>query len=129
MPTSRIRPLDFNHGLEDIEPFDQGVDRPRLPPSEMLQPSRQGPASPVEELIRAHSFSDALDASIRPAIADLSICRPERYNRLLAEAQNILGEIGQRSGDPDIDGLCAVLDQQGDLRDLLGYYLQSLLNA
>jgi hypothetical protein len=129
MSTSRIRPLDFNHGLEDIEPFQQEFDRPRLPPSELLQPSTQGPASPVEELLKARSFGDALDHSIRPAINDLSICRPERYGRLLTEAQEILAEAGARTGDPDIDGLCAVLDHQGHLRDLLGYYLQSLLNA
>jgi hypothetical protein len=129
MPTSRIRPLDFNHGLEDVEPFQQEVDRPRLPPSELLQPSTQGPASPIEELLKTRSFGDALDSSIRPAINDLSICRPERYGRLLAEAQEILGEAGERTGDPDIDGLSAVLDRQSGLRDLLGYYLQSLLNA
>jgi hypothetical protein len=129
MPSSRIRPLDFNHGLEDVEPFQQEVDRPRLPPSELLQPSIQGPASPIEELIKARSFGDALDSSIRPAINDLRICRPEHYGRLLAEAREIVGEAGERSGDPDIAGLGAVLDHQGELRDLLGYYLQSLLNA
>ena len=123
-----IRPLDFNHGLEDVEPF-QAADQPRLPPSESLQPSTQGPASPIEELIRAHSFADAIDASIRPVIPDLSICRPERYGTLLAEAQDILTEARDRTGDPDIDGLTEVLERQGKLRDLLGYYVQSLLNA
>jgi len=128
VPTSRIGPLDFNHGLEDVEPF-QATDRPSLPPSELLQPSNQGPASPIEELVRANSFADTIDACIRPAISDLSICRPERYGALLSEAQNILAGVRERSGDPDVDALVGVLERQGQLRDLLGYYLQSLLNA
>ena len=129
MPTSRIRPLDFNHELEDIAPLGE-TDRAVLPQSEQLRPSTQGPDSPIEELISAHSFADTIDACIRPAIADMSICRPERYGALLAEAQDILDQARRGGGDdPDIQGLVEVLDRQSDLRDLLGYYMQSLLNA
>jgi hypothetical protein len=128
MPTSRIGPLDFNHGLEDVEPV-QDTGRPVLPPTESLRPSTQGPSSPVEELIRARSFADTIDACIRPVVSDLSICRPERYGALLAEAQDIVARARQGSDDPDMDGLAAVLERQGELRDLLGYYVQSLLDA
>lgn len=128
MPGTRIRPLDFTHGLEDVDPIGE-IDRPVLPPSETLRPSPQGPASPVEELIRADTLADVVDACIRPDIADLGICRPERYGALLAQAHDILADVPRGSADPDLEDLAAVLEQQGDLHDLLGYYLQSLLNA
>lgn len=128
MPGTRIQPLDFTHGLEGVGPEDE-VDRPVLPPSEALRPSPQGAVSPVEELIRADTLANVIDACIRPDIADLGICRPERYGPLLAQAQDTLAEVRRRNSNPDLDELSAVLEGQVDLHDLLGYYLQSLLNA
>ncbi|MEM7021565.1 MAG: hypothetical protein AAF637_03135 [Pseudomonadota bacterium] len=127
--SSHIRPLDFREGLEDVRPVEDR-DRQRLPPPEQLQPSARGPASPIEELIDAETFDNAIDSCIEPDIIDMSVCRPERYDALLAESQQILAEtLRKRGSDPDLDGLAAVLHRQKELRGLLRYYVQSLLNA
>jgi hypothetical protein len=129
VPNFHIGPLDFSNGLEDVAPARQD-EHLGLPKSELLQPSRHGPASPVEELIGVSSFADAIEASIQPPIADMSICRPERYGALLAEAQDLLAATRRRTGsNAEIDELVSVLDRQNELRDLLGYYVQSLLSA
>jgi hypothetical protein len=129
MAGSRISRLDFQYGLEEVSPL-RPADHAGLPTGGALQPSNEGPASRVEELVAAPSFAGAIDEFVRPQIADLGICRPERFAALLAEAREIL----QHQGDAAAGGaaspeLVDVLERQDGLRDLLGYYVQSLLSA
>ena len=129
MPADRIPSLNFRYGLEDVTPVTP-PDRAVLPTGGSLKPTDSGPGSQVEELVGAPSFSTAIDDFIRPQIADLAICRPERFATLLEEAHEILKRRGHEAGGSDAsDDLMAVLERQDGLRDLLGYYVQSLLSA
>lgn len=129
MPAPRIPSLNFRYGLEDVTPV-VPTDRAVLPTGGNLQPTDGGPASEVEELVKAPSFATAIDDFIRPQIADLAICRPERFAALLDETREILKRHGHEAGSADAsDDLVAVLERQDGLRDLLGYYVQSLLSA
>lgn len=125
MPTSRIGSLHFDYGIEDIVPVEK-VKTDRLPDSGNLLPSHEGMSSHVEELVRANSFEDTIDAFINPEIANAAICRPERYNALLRDVEE---SVSDDEDDPDLRNLAKVLKHQGELRGLLQYYVQSLLNA
>ncbi|MEO1017597.1 MAG: hypothetical protein AAFY56_07880 [Pseudomonadota bacterium] len=126
MPTRGIRNLSFDYGLEEVRPTEK-IDRARLPASGDLPPSSERPSSMQEDLVRLPSYTDAVDEFVRPMIADTSICRPQRYNKLLDEAEEALIEM--ESDDPELKALMKVLEDHSDMRDLLHYYLQSLLNA
>lgn len=129
MPASRIPSLNFQYGLEDVTPV-VSSDRTVLPTGGNLQPTDGGPASEVEDLVRVASFSTAIDDFVRPQIGDLAICRPERFAALLDETRDILKRHGHEAGSgAATDDLVSVLDRQDGLRDLLGYYVQSLLSA
>lgn len=128
MTGSRIPNLNFRYGIEDVEPVSTKSERAVLPTGGTLQPTDGGTPSEVEELVRAPSFTTVIDEFIRPQISDLAICRPERFASLLAETREILDR-GGSSDDAANAGLVDVLDRQDGLRDLLGYYVQSLLSA
>jgi hypothetical protein len=129
MPAPRIPSLNFRYGLEDVTPVAPSSERAVLPTGGNLQPTDGGPASEVEELVRAPSFATAIDDFIRPQIADLAICRPERFATLLDETRDILERRAHQEGGGANDDLMDVLERQDGLRDLLGYYVQSLLSA
>ena len=92
--------MSFDHGIEQVS-ISRGQANAELPRIDEFVPGSTAYTDKLQNLLFQPSIEQSLLASLKPAITQRELLKPERYKSIRQDCSERLSELAEQEVDPD----------------------------